>query len=262
MLDNVDAAETSNNGNAGFDPGTNHNFLSDCAATILERYARAKSATKSSLEDLRVVGERLNEAKEVLVGQKGAFGQWCEAQNFPFDKTWRARLMKLAANWSAIMEAVEALPEDKRKWSVDGVLAIWQAAERAKNEPEGDNAGEGAGEGGEKPQRQRKETEAERLRRQLAEALAEIERLRGEVEALKGVGSKAKTEEPKAKAKADPKAEAKVDAATKARARKVWGLYTKGATEGEKAAAKARLDEMAAKSGLPFDAFVAACGLA
>jgi len=262
MFDNTAAADafTSSEGSAN----RNHNFLADCAATILERYARAKASTRNSLEDLRVVGERLNEAKEALKGEgKGAFGTWCEEQGFPFDKTWRARLMKLAANWDAIIEAVEAMPEDKRKWSVDGVLAIWAAAEKAKAEPQGDTEGDtGEGSEGEPKAKAKKETEAERLRRELAEALAEIERLRAENEALKGKG-KAK-EEPKAKAKAETKADpnaSKVDAATKTRARKVHALYTKGATDGEKAAAKARLEEMAAKFGLDLEAFIAACGL-
>jgi len=255
MFNETNTTETFTDGAEG---GANHNFLADCAATILERYNRAKAATRNSLEDLCVVGERLNDAKEALKGTKGAFGEWCEAQGFPFDKTWRARLMKLAANWDAIMEAVEALPEDKRKWSVDGVLAIWAAAEKAKAQPEGNEGeAEGEGEGSEPKAKAKKETEAERLRRELAEALAEIERLRQENEALKGG--------PKAKAKAKPEGNAKpngsVDPVTAKRAGKVWGLYTRGATQGEKDAAKARLEEMAAKAGMDFDAFVAACGL-
>lgn len=241
--------------------GANHNFLADCAATILERYNRAKAATRTSLEDLCVVGERLNEAKEALKDKKGAFGEWCDKAGFPFDKTWRARLMKLAANWEAIMAAVEALPEDKWKWSVDGVLAIWAASEKAKAAPEGGESGEseGGGEGTEAEPKKKKETEAEKLRRLLAEALAEVKRLKAENDRLKGGEAKAKD---KAKASAEPKGDNVVDMLTKSRARKVWGLYTKGGTEGEKAAAKSRLEEMAGKFKMDFDAFVAACGLA
>lgn len=265
MLNDETAAGAQANGTEAQDDvlARNHNFLNAAAETILERYNRAKAATRTSLEDLRVVGETLNEAKETLAGKKGAFGEWCDKAGFPFDKTWRARLMKLAANWDAIMAAVEALPEDKRKWSVDGVLAIWAAAEKAKAQSEGEGAGEagdGEGEGGEPKAKAKKETEAEKLRRLLAEALAEVERLRLENEALKG-GAKAG---PKAGPKEGPKASTSggVDAATKARAKKVWGLYTRGGTEGEKSAAKSRLDEMAGKAGLDFDAFIAACGLA
>lgn len=262
---NDDAAAGSHNEANGADAqddvlARNHNFLNAAAETILERYNRAKAATRTSLEDLRVVGETLNEAKETLAGKKGAFGEWCDKAGFPFDKTWRARLMKLAANWDAIMAAVEALPEDKRKWSVDGVLAIWAAAERAKAAPEGGSEGAGEGEAeGEPKAKAKKETEAEKLRRLLAEALAEVERLRLENEKLKG-GAKAG---PKTGFSQGPKggASAGVDAATKARAKKVWGLYTRGGTEGEKSAAKARLEEMAGKAGLSFDDFVAACGL-
>ena len=237
----------------------NHNFLANCAETINERYARAKEASRNTLEDLRVVGEMLNDAKEALKEEgRGAFGAW--AEQFPFDKAWRARLMKLAANWQEIIAAVEALPEDKRKWSVDGVIGIWNAArkaqEQAANGGNGGAEGEGEGEGGNGGERKKRETEAERLRRELAEALAEIERLKAENAALRG-------EKPEGKAKAGKAAnENKVDAATKARAKKVWGLYTQGGTEGEKAAAKARLAAMAEKTGMDFDAFVAACGLA
>jgi len=240
--------------------GPNHNFLADCAATIMERFNRAKAASKASLEDLRMVGQRLNDAKETLT-EKGAFGKWCE--QFPFDKTWRARLMKLAANWDAIMEAVEALPETERKsWSVDGVLAIWAAAQKKANTAAGGEGGEGEGEGEPQP-KAKKETEAERLRRELAEALARIAALE---EALAKAAGGTK-EEPKAKAKGkakeEPNASASftVDAATKTRARKVWALYTKGATDGEKNAAKSRLEEMAKKFSATFEEFTAACGL-
>lgn len=262
MFDAVHEAEafTREETKEGFD-WTGDNFLRDCAETINERYARAKAATRNSLEDLQVVGERLNEAKEFFKDKgKGAFGQWVEAQGFPFDKTWRARLMKLAANWDAIMQAVEALPEDKRKWSVDGVLAIWAAAEKAKAAPQGDSQGdtEGEAEGdtqGEPKAKTKKETEAERLRRELAEALELIEKLREENARLKG--------EKQAKSKPEePKATGTVDIVTKKRASKVWGLYTRGATEGEKDAARARLAEMATKCGMEFNAFIKACGLA
>lgn len=267
MLNDANAAGIAGNENKAEDNtyearfARNHNFLAACAATIMERYGKAKAATRSSLEDLRVVGETLNDAKETLKDVKGGFGKWCEEAGFPFDKTWRARLMKLAANWDAIIAAVEALPEDKQKWSVDGVLAIWAAAEKAKKaEAEGDNAGwEGEGVG-EPKAKAKKETEAERLRRLLAEALAEVKRLKAENAALKGGA--------KAEAKAKPNGSSQgsssgtVDAATKARAKKVWGLYTRGGTDGEKSAARSRIEEMAAKFSMDFDAFVKACGLA
>ena len=255
MFNETNTTETFTNASGGH----NHNFLADCAATITERFQRAKAASKMSLDDLRMVGQRLIDAKEMLT-EKGAFGKWCE--QFPFDKTWRARLMKLAANWDAIMEAVETVEgEDRKTWSVDGVLGIWAKAEKARNAPEG---GEGEGDGwGEAQPKAKKETEAERLRRELAEALARIAALE---EALAKAAGGAK-EGPKAKAKAKaeeaPKGSAAftVDAATKTRARKVWALYTKGATDGEKAAAKSRLDEMAKKFNATFEEFVAACGL-
>src|SRR3954471_8861373 len=84
---------------SGFDPAPNSNFLADCEATILERYASARSASRQSLEDLRVVGERLNDAKDALKDKRGAFTAWFDACRFPFTKQWRARLMKLATHW-------------------------------------------------------------------------------------------------------------------------------------------------------------------
>lgn len=255
--------EAASNYTADHSTDRNANFLADCAATILEKFAAAKSASRKSLSDLREVGERLNEAKEALAETKGGFGKWCEA--FPFDKVWRARLMKLAANWDAIIEAVEALPEDRRKWSVDGVLAIFAAAEKAKAGPSGDGeGGEGEGADGEpKAAKAKKETEAERLRRELAEALEAIAALKAQVENLKAGQAKGRAREEKPREEA-PKAKPNpgtVDAATKARARKVWPLYRRPGTEGEGTAARGRLETMAAKCGMDFDAFVAACGL-
>ena len=248
------AQEVGTNAKAGYD-WTGNNFLKDCAETINERYARAKAATRNSLEDLRVVGERLNEAKEFFKDKgKGAFGQWVEAQGFPFDKTWRARLMKLAANWDAIMEAVEALPEDKRKWSVDGVLAIWAAAEKAKAAPQGEPEGDTEGEPGTGPKsKAKKETEAERLRRELAEALKLIEKLKAENERLKAE---------KAKTKAETKTEGvKMDGNTIRRAKAVYNLYKRPGTEEEGAAAKERLEAMARRFGMDLASFLKACGI-
>lgn len=247
-------------------PPPNHNFLLAAAATIRERYDAAKGASKATLEDLRLIGETLNEVKETLSGTgKGAFGKWCEEQRFPFDPSWRARLMKLAANWKEIMAAVEALPEDKQKWSVDGVMAIWAASKKAAAGASegGGEGGEGEGDGEPKPEKKKKETEAEKLRRELAEALAEIERLRVENEALKGGKADPKGDRFKSKAKDANEANPPgfISSATKLRAAKVWGLYTKGATDGEKAAAKSRLDEMAEKVGMTFEAFCTACNL-
>lgn len=268
MFDTVHEAETftrEDNAKAGFD-WTGDNFLKDCAETINERYARAKASTRNSLEDLRVVGERLNDAKEFFKDKgKGAFGQWVEAQGFPFDKTWRARLMKLAANWDAIIAAVEALPEDRRKWSVDGVLAIWAAAERAKAAPEGDTEGDAEGNAeGEPKERKKKETEAERLRRELAEALELIEKLKAENARLKAEKAKHKADNnAERKAKAETKAEgaATVDAGTKRRAKAVYNLWKRPGNAEEGEAAKGRLEAMAQARGMGFEDFLKACGL-
>lgn len=262
--------ETNTANDAGAAP-PNHNFLLSAAAAIREKYDAAKGASKATLQDLRAIGETLNEVKDTLAGTgKGAFGKWCDEQRFPFDPSWRARLMKLAANWDAIMAAVEALPEDKQKWSVDGVMAAWAAAKKAAAGASGEGGGEGEGEGDAepKPEKKKRETEAEKLRRELAEALAEIERLKAENDTLKGGA------DPKGKPfgerdfgkhqdKAKPAGDAPgfVSGATRVRAAKVWALFQKGATDGEKNAAKSRLEEMASKLNMSLTDFVRACNL-
>lgn len=233
----------------------NDNFLKDCAAVIMERYEKATSASRTSLEDLRVVGERLNDAKEALSGVKGGFGKWIEKCGFPFDKSWRARLMKLAANWEEIIAAIEALPEAERKWSVDAALAIWNRAKKKAEAPEGSDEGEGTGGSS---GRTKKESEAARLRRELAEALAEVERLRMENARLRGRtdgNSRRKgTEEA-------PKDEPKIDARTRKRVEMVYALYKAGGTQGEKDAAKSRLQAIADKHKITFDDLLKVCGL-
>ena len=62
------SAFTSQAAASGFDASTNANFLADCEATIHESWARARNASRESLEHLRTIGERLNEAKETLQG--------------------------------------------------------------------------------------------------------------------------------------------------------------------------------------------------
>lgn len=235
----------------------NHNFLAACADDIRRHFATAKGSSRATLEELRAVGERLNEVKETLAGTgKGAFGRWCEDMAFPFDASWRARLMKLAANWAEIMAAVDALPDDKKKWSVDGVMAIWAAAKRAAEAPQGDGEEGAGGEGQPKTEKAKRETEAERLRRELAEALERIRSLEAENASLRGEGPKAK-----AKPKAEEASPGVVSATTKRRAASVYALMTNGSTDGEKASAKSRLEEMASKAGMAFDAFLKACGL-
>lgn len=247
--------------------------LDQLGATVEERFNAAKGASKTSLNDFRAVGDALNEAKELFAGTKGAFGNWCA--DFPFDKTWRARLMKLAANWDAIMEAMEAIPQDKRKWSVDGCLTQWQAVIRAKakaaaGEGSGDGGagGAGNGEGGSAGSAgtEKKETPEQKLRRELREAKAQIKALERELKKAQAAADKA------SKAKADTSSKAKADAkpnpdakqptaATKARARKVWALYQKPGTQGEGAAAYEKFAGMAQKHNMTVDQFAAACGL-
>src|SRR4051812_435286 len=50
----------------GYEFGTNANFLTSLEAGISLDFARAKGASRETLEALRGVGEKLNEAKETL----------------------------------------------------------------------------------------------------------------------------------------------------------------------------------------------------
>lgn len=248
-----------------FDAGSNHNFLSDCAERVREGLKYGEMATRESLRHYRDVGQALLDAKEALAGKKGAFGEWCEAEGFTMHKTWRAKLMKLAENWDAIMEVVDTTPDADRKvtLSVEGVLNMWAAyvkstdpeaqakAEAKKAEREAKKAKDTEGEGEEG------ESETAALRRMLREAMERIAALEAELAKAKA-GPKA-SEGPKAES---PKASRKtVDEPTKARARKVWRLYKAPGTEGEGAAAKQRLEAMASGCGMTFEEFVAACGL-
>lgn len=230
--------------------GRNHNFLSDCAERIRERYAKVQGATRETLEDLRDVGDTLNSAKEALTDAgRGAFGKWCEEAGLPFDKAWRARLMKLAAHWAEIIAAVEALPEGQRKWSVDGVLAAWKATQKKEardgDEPSEDEA---AGDGEAKSERKKRETEAEKLRRQLAEALETVAKLKAENAALKKGSPSGASPKPFTLSEKD-----------KSLAVKLWALHTdRAASEGERMTSKAKLEAIAKRYGTTLEALLKA----
>jgi hypothetical protein len=52
-----------------------------------------------------------------------------------------------------------------------------------------------------------------------------------------------------------------IDPETRKRAAKVWRLYRQPGTEGERTAARGRLEEMAQRHSMPFERFAAACGI-
>jgi hypothetical protein len=250
----------------------NEAFLAGCKDNILSNLRIASGAGKESLTAFAQIGQDLLEAKEAIGHTpRGAFGTWCEA-NFPFSKEWRARLMKLAGDWKAIRAAM-AWAESKgqvlgrKEYSVDGAFALL-ADYLAKAEisdieadcgPEyADRAREAEAKAADKEQAKadkaeakgKEKSEAETLREQLAEALERIRALEDELRIAKG-----------GKAKPEAKQAPGVDAATKARARKIYALATKGATEGERGAAMHKLADIATKLGLTLEAFLEACGL-
>lgn len=257
--------------------------------SILSAMKRAEGAGLDTLISFRDIGANLAEAKEALAGTgKGAFGKWCD-EHFPFSKEWRARLMKLAAEWEYVREAMKWATSTgrilgRKEYSVDGALALadeWiktiasyhddelgdiltaypalgeritaireKATKRAAEGGDGEG-GEGSGSGS---KRKKADGEAEELRKALAEALERVAALEAENAKLRGSkGTKAKPEGEQPKGN--------VDATTKARAKKVYELAVKGATAGERGAARGRIEEMAVKAGLDTLAFLAACGL-
>jgi hypothetical protein len=250
----------------------NEAFLAGCKDNILSNLRIASGAGRDSLAAFAQIGRDLLEAKEAIgPTPRGAFGAWCEA-NFPFSKEWRARLMKLAGDWKAIRAAM-AWAESKgqvlgrKEYSVDGAFALLEDyLTRAEISDVEDDCGaeyaERAREAEAKADERRrkkaekdaekgdKKSEAETLREQLAEALGRIRELEEELRRAKG-----------GKAKPEAKEAPGVDAATKARARKIYALATKGATEGERGAAMHKLVDIATKLGMTFEAFLEACGL-
>ena len=150
----------------GYYTRSNEVSLSEISEIIKKIYVSTKGLP---LEDLRIVGGLLNKAKDEL--RSGSFEKWVDAQEFPFSRPRRCRLMKLAANWDDIVEAVEALPEGKRRWSVDGVLAIWIASKQAATKGRSQQYG--------------LSREVEKLRRELAETMGMVRKLWAENAELK-----------------------------------------------------------------------------
>ena len=236
---------------------------------ILADIERSKGAGRETLEAFVRIGIGLTEAKEMIGSTpKGAFGAWCEA-NFPFSKEWRARLMKLAAEWpniKAVMDALEAKGRvlGRKEFSVDGALGLVGAfAKEFPEEAEALGLGEkveAARERAEKAEQRKAEkesekaeemTEAERLRAALAEALERIRALEAELAKAKGKEDPG----PQAEAPAD------VNKATAARARKVAEMVKRPGAPGEALSAWERLVAMAEKFGRPVPVFLTACGL-
>lgn len=261
----------------------NHNWLADAAQTIHERTAKAQEGTFETLMTFVAIGEVLNEVKETLggAGRNSTFGKWCDEQGFSFDKTWRSRLMKLAANWDEAKAAMEVRPEGERKWSVKEVLKA--LADKRKADSGLNSCPEATISTEAKPKppstKERLEQVLEENKR-LSQALTEaLERIKS-FEARKAPDQTQKPSQPKLdfgaqrypalhetllgnqEAANAQNSSVKVDPQDRTRAKKVWALYTRGVTAGEREAAKERLERSAEKYGLPFDDFIAACGIA
>ena len=167
--------------------------------------------------------------------------------------------MKLATHWDESVALIEAQPDDRKAWSLDGALGLLRAAEKARQEAERGDAGEEFGADAEPAPKAKKETEAERLRRELAEAIERIKQLESVIMAMQG---QAKQEAPKREAPKGPSGAAKVSPDTANKARKTYALFVRGGTQGERDAARVALERMASRHVMNFDEFVVACGLA
>lgn len=225
---------------------------------IRSSLSRGQYVGLEALTSFRDIGESLTEAKEIF--PKGEFGPWAEAK-FNFSKEWRARLMRLGVQWSDVIQALEWATESqgrilgRKEYGVDGALSLAAEWRKAMNpaSAEEDAAKAEAKASAKAEKDAANESETDTLRRLLHEALGRIT----ELEALVKGGAKGK-------AKAAPEEDmfAEVPPADKAKARKIHGLYERGATEGERDAAKGRLEALATKNNMTFEAFMAACGLA
>lgn len=266
--------------------------LEDMANKVKELAEKITGTNRLSMEVHRDMGFILNDAKEVLKDNKGAFGKWCEESGFTFNKTWRARLMKLAERWDDYRKALNLLGDNGGKaYTVDGALALLRAYDvemdpeaKAKAEAEaeakangsGSGEGEGAGEG-----EGTQIDEKAQLKAELKAALRRIRELEKELDkaakAKAKAEEKAQAEEAKAKAKADkanegaqseanpsqedPTRDFKVSAKDKALIRKVHALATNGGTDGEKSAAMERLIAIANRYTCTVAELLAACEL-
>ena len=243
-------------------PGAN--FLGSVQGLIEDTLKDAKGASKDSLYAFAKIGDALNDARAFFAEDKtrGVFAEWAQA-NFGFSKAWAYRLIQLHNAWGDVKAAFDWAEKEGRDiskmLSVDGAMKLlneWKAqtdeTAKAKAQEKAEKAEKAKAE--REAEKAKAETEAERLRKYIAKLEKENAKLKAELAAAKGESPKAET--------GNAKAETGPDAKTRDRAKKVWGLYTKGATDGEKAAAKARLDDIASKCGMSFDEFVKACGLA
>lgn len=267
--------------------------LADHARLIRDKLELAKSYGLDSVQAYAHIGMVLIRAKEQIgASPKGAFGKWCDDAGFGFSKEWRARLMRLATYWDGYQVALRWATEKlgivpgRKEYSVDGALTLteqwftdWsegfdpagvsdeiaklaadfqtKAAERETRSEERKAAKEEA-EAEEAESKAKAESEAETLRRELAKALAEIERLKAALRKAQGKPD----EEPKAETKQGPSVSSEI----RGRAKRVYAVTIRAeqseALRNERAAARGRLGEMSVKAGYDsLKAFILACGL-
>lgn len=213
-------------------------FLNELAARARNNLERARTAGEESLQAFRDFGLVLIEAEQLL--PRGRFGKWVKDQ-FDCGKSWSARVRTLARAWSDFASAkiwAEALGRvlGRREYSVDGALELisqWRQATNPTDFPG--------------PQgRQKRETLLDKLRHELDAEREARRNLENEMKALKA--RRARTGAP-----------VSVDAGTQNRAIKVAGLWTRGATDGERDAAEYQLRRIADGLDISFPSLLRAC---
>ncbi|MPR30500.1 hypothetical protein FS320_37205 [Microvirga tunisiensis] len=177
------SAEPSRLGNRHHSYIADESALDAIADSIRERLWTAQKSSEKSLNEHRAIGEALLKAKSLV---RRGYLKWAKDE-FGFSKQWCARLTKLAGLWDdcgkARFWAEEQGQLPGNEFSVDGALALTRRWKAETSEPRSV---------ANKPKRQtlsELRTELEATRAGLAEARAEIDRLRAQGGDLGAAGS-------------------------------------------------------------------------
>jgi hypothetical protein len=211
-----------------------------------------ESATSSSWEGLHAhksAGAGLIQLKEVV--PHGQFRREVETR-VQISKQWAAKLMQLHRCWPQIEDAFAWAQSSgqslsRTEFSVDGALALlrkWERRNDADAEPPPLSRGQARA-------RQTSRDEIEDLKRQLREALAQLDAARERIRALE-----AEIYRPKSIPGRLP-----IDDKTKSRAENLAALWQRPGTEDEGRNAEQRLREMAERFGRTLTEFLDECGL-
>ena len=103
--------------------------LKRLASQIIAAGDRVKASNRQAIKEGRKVGELFLEVK-ASKEREGTLDAWCEMNAVPFDRSWRAKLMKLARHWPDIEPM---LAENPKTWTIDGALKAWRKTRPPKS---------------------------------------------------------------------------------------------------------------------------------